>query len=148
LQVELLPLQPPPDHPAKVESVEGVSVSVTDVPSVRLTLQVGAQLIPAGTLATVPVPVPPRLTVSTTAFWIALKFAVTCWFALSITLQVELLPLQLPVHPAKEEFAPGASVRVTWVPLVKLALHEGAQLMPEGLLLTVPPPVPVAWTLS
>jgi hypothetical protein len=124
-------------------------VSVTEVPGVRLALQVGAQLIPAGTLATVPVPVPPRLTVSTTAFWIALKFAVTCWFALSITLQVELSPLQPPpVHPAKVEFAPGASVRVTWVPLVKLALHEGAQLMPEGLLVTVPPPVPVAWTLS
>ena len=112
-QVELVPLQPPPVHPAKVEFAAGVSVSVTEVPGVRLSVQVGAHAIPAGTLATVPVPVPARLTVSITAFGIALKVAVTCRVALSATLQVELLPLQLPVHPAKEEFALGASVRVT-----------------------------------
>ena len=144
----MLPLQPPPDHPAKVEPAAGVSVSVTEVPGVRLSVQVGAQAIPAGTLATLPVPVPARLTVSTTALWIALKFALTCWLALSVTLQVGVVPLQVPVHPAKEEPAAGTSVRVTWVPLVKLALQDGAQLMPAGLLLTVPPPVPVAWTLS
>jgi hypothetical protein len=84
-------------------------------------------------LATVPVPVPATLTVSTTAFWIALKFAVTCWLALRITLQVELLPLQLPDHPAKEEFAAAASVRVTWVPLAKLALQDWPHAMPAGL---------------
>ena len=67
-QVELLPLQPPPAQLAKVEFAAGVSVSVTEVPGVRLSVQVGAHEIPAGTLATVPLPVPPRLTVSTTAF--------------------------------------------------------------------------------
>jgi hypothetical protein len=124
LQVELLPLQPPPDHPAKVEFAAAVSVSVTEVPGVKLALQVGAQPIPEGVLATVPVPVPATITVSTTSFWIALKSAVTCWLALSVTLQVELLPLQPPDHPAKEEFAAAASVRVTWVPLAKLALQD------------------------
>jgi hypothetical protein len=120
----LLPLQPPPVQPANVEFAAGVSVSVIEVPRVKLALQVGAQPIPEGVLATAPVPVPARLTVSSTAFWIALKFAVTCWLALSITLQVELLPLQLPDHPAKEEFALAVSVRVTWVPLAKVALQD------------------------
>jgi hypothetical protein len=124
LQVGLPPLQPPPDHPVKDEFAAEVSVSVTEVPGVKLALQVGAQPIPEGVLATAPVPVPARLTVSSTAFWIALKFAVTCWLALSITLQVELLPLQLPDHPAKEEFALAVSVRVTWVPLAKVALQD------------------------
>jgi hypothetical protein len=125
MQVELLPLQPPPDHPAKDEFAAAVSVSVTEVPGAKLALQVGAQPIPAGVLATVPVPGPATLTVSTTAFWIALKFAVTCWLALSVTLQVGLLPLQPPPdHPAKEEFVAAVSVRVTWVPLAKLALQD------------------------
>jgi hypothetical protein len=144
LQVELLPLQPPPDHPVKEEFAAAVSVSVTAVPGVKLALQVGAQAIPEGMLATVPAPVPATLTVSATAFWIALKFAVTCWLALSVTLQVELLPLQLPDHPAKEEFAAAASVSVTWVPLAKLALQDWPHVMPAGLLLIVPPPAPVA----
>jgi hypothetical protein len=125
VQVELLPLQPPPDHPAKDEFAAAVSVSVTEVPEVKLALQVGAQAIPEGVVATVPVPVPARVTVSTTPFWIALKFAVTCWLALSVTVQVELLPLQPPPdHPAKEEFMAAASVRVTWVPLAKVALQD------------------------
>ena len=122
-QVELLPLHPA--QLAKVEFAAGVSVSVTEVPGVKLALQVGPQPIPEGVLATVPVPVPARFTVSVTAFWIALKFAVTRWLALSVTLQVELLPLQPPPdHPAKDEFAAAASVRVIWVPLAKLALQD------------------------
>ncbi len=124
VQVELLPLQPPPDHPANDEFAAEASVSVTEVPGAKLALQVGAQAIPAGVLATVPVPVPATVTVSATPFWIALKLAVTCWLALSVTLQVELLPLHPPDHPAKEEFAAAASVRVTLVPLAKLALQD------------------------
>lgn len=146
-QVELLPLQPPA-QPAKVEFVAGVWVSVIDVPGEKLALQVGAQPIPEGTLATVPVPVPARITVSTTAFWIALKLAVTCWLALSVTLQVGLLPLQPPDHPVKEEFVAADSVRVTWVPLAKLALQVGAQPIPAGVLATVPVPVPATLTVS
>jgi hypothetical protein len=41
---------------------------VTEVPRLKLALQVGAQAIPEGMLATVPVPGPARLTVSTTGF--------------------------------------------------------------------------------
>ncbi|MGA8489817.1 MAG: hypothetical protein WB711_05305 [Terriglobales bacterium] len=57
-------------------------------------------------------------------------------------------PLQLPDHPAKKELAAGEAVSLTCVPLAKLALHSWPQLIPAGLLLTVPLPPPVAWTLS
>jgi hypothetical protein len=77
-------------------------------------VQVGAQLIPAGLLETIPVPVPARISVSTGALWVLLKLDVTCWFALSVKVQVGLLPLQpLPVHPAKVEFAPAVALSVT-----------------------------------
>ena len=148
-QVELLPLQPPPTQLAKVAFAAGVSVSVTEVPDVKLPLQVGVQPIPEGMLATVPVPVPARVTVSTTAFGIALKVAVTCWLALSVNVQVELLPLHpSPDHPAKDEFAAEVSVSVTEVPGVKLALQVGAQAIPEGVLAIVPAPLPVKLTVS
>lgn len=54
----------------------------------------------------------------------------------------ELCPLHAPLHPAKVEFALGAAVSVTWVPLVKVALQVDPQLIPEGLLVMVPLPVP------
>ena len=71
------------------------------------------QLIPEGVLAMVPAPVPAKLTVSTTGFEIGLKLAVTCWLAARVNVQVRLVPLQLPVHPAKDEFAPAVAVSVT-----------------------------------
>jgi hypothetical protein len=95
-------------------------------------------------LVTVPVPVPARLTVNTGP----LKFAVTRWLALSVTLQVGLLPVHGPLHPANDEFGPGVSVSVTWVPAVKLALQVDPQLIPGGLLVTVPVPVPPRVTLN
>jgi hypothetical protein len=112
-QVGLLPLQPPPAQATKDEFVPAVSVRVTWVPLAKLVLHVGAQLIPEGVLAIVPMPVPTTLTVSTGAFWVALKLAITCWLALSVNVQVGLLPLQPPVHPAKSDFAAAVSVSVT-----------------------------------
>jgi hypothetical protein len=79
---------------------------------------------------------------------VTLKLAVTCWLALSVNVQVELLPLQPPVHPVNDEFAPAVSVNVTWVPLAKLALHVAPQVMPAGLLLIVPVPVPAGVTVN
>ena len=53
---------PVPEHapaqPANVLPLEGVSVSVTTVPLGKFALQLVVQLIPAGLLVTVPVPVP------------------------------------------------------------------------------------------
>jgi hypothetical protein len=76
-------------------------------------------LIPDGLLATLPVPVPPRITVSTGE---ALKVAITEVFCVNVTLQTPL-PLQAPDHPAKKELPIGDAVSITWVPLAKLALH-------------------------
>src|SRR5216117_762484 len=59
-----VPEQPPPLQPVKVEPVAGVAVSVTAVPLVKLAAQVAPQVIPAGALVTVPLPVPTLLTVS------------------------------------------------------------------------------------
>jgi hypothetical protein len=94
------------------------------------------------------VPVPARVTVKTALVGVVLNVAVTCWLALSVNVQDGLLPLQPPVHPVNDEFAAAVSVSVTCVPLVKAALHVVPQLMPAGLLLTVPPPAPAALMLS
>ena len=84
----------------------------------------------------------------TAIFWGAPNVAVTCWLVFNVSAQVRLLPLQAPVHPTKDEFAPAVSVSVTLVPLAKLALHVGAQVTPEGLLVIVPAPVPAGFTVS
>ena len=77
-----------------------------------------------------------------------LKVAVACRFAVSVRPQVDADPLQAPLHPAKPEFVPGVSVRVTDVPELKLALHVGGQLIPVGLLDTVPVPLPARVTVN
>ena len=102
--------------------------------------------MPDGLLETVPVPVPARLTDKSGALWEAVNVAVTCWLALIVTVQVELEPLQAPLHPANAEFAAGVAVRVTLLPGSKVALHVWPQSMPAGLLVTVPVPVPARAT--
>jgi hypothetical protein len=47
-----------PLHPAKVVPAAGVAVSVTSVPLLNEAEQVPPQLIPAGLLVTVPLPLP------------------------------------------------------------------------------------------
>ena len=58
-----VPEQPPPLQPVKVEPAAGAAVSVTAVPLVKLAAQVAPQVIPAGELLTVPLPVPAGVTV-------------------------------------------------------------------------------------
>jgi hypothetical protein len=53
-----------PVHPVKVEPPLGFAVSVTDVPLAKLALHVSPQLMPAGALVTVPVPLPEFVTIS------------------------------------------------------------------------------------
>lgn len=86
-------------------------MSVTCAPALKLALHVVGQLIPAGLLDTEPVPVPARPTLKRT--WFILNVAVTCWLALSATVQVDAAPLQAPDHPANDELVAGASVSVT-----------------------------------
>jgi len=143
VQLGLVPLlaQAAP-HPAKVEPVAAAAVSVTCVPGLKLAWQVGPQLIPEGTLDTVPVPDPCETTVSTGALWTTLKTAVTFSLALGVTVQMGLLLHPPPVQPVKDEFVAAVAVRVTGVPGAKLALQVCPQLIPEGLLVTLPEPVP------
>jgi hypothetical protein len=58
------------------------------------------------------------------------------------------VPEQGPVHPAKTELAPGIAVSVTEVPAAKFAAHAEPQLIPDGLLVTVPVPVPDSVTVN
>ena len=60
----LVPVQPPPLHPLKLDPVEGEAVSVTDVPWLYVAVQVPPQLIPTGDDVTVPLPLPLGDTVS------------------------------------------------------------------------------------
>ena len=70
-----------------------------------------------------------------------LNVAVTDVFAEIVTLH-ELVPEQAPPHPAKVEPLVAVGVNVTDVPSSKSALQADPQLMPLGVLLTVPVPVP------
>jgi hypothetical protein len=76
-----------------------------------------------------------------------LKVAVTDWFAFIVTVQLPV-PLQAPDHPAKKAALAGVAVSLTLVPELNDALHVGAQLMPAGLLVTVPVEVPANCTES
>jgi hypothetical protein len=59
-----VPEQPPPLQPVKAEPALGVAVSVTAVALAKAAEHVVPQVIPAGELVTVPLPVPALLTVS------------------------------------------------------------------------------------
>jgi hypothetical protein len=68
------------------------------------------------------------------------KVAVTGVLLLMVTEQVREVPVHPPDHPAKVEPASGAAVRVTTVPVLKI--------VPTGLLVTVPVPVPLLLVLN
>src|SRR5438132_11196346 len=59
-----------------------------------------------------------------------------------------LVPLHAPDQPAKNEPLLAAAVRVTTVPELNEAAHAGEQLIPAGLLVTTPLPVPANCTDS
>jgi hypothetical protein len=104
----------------------------------KLAEQTVGQLIPAGELVTVPVPAPAMVTVKATFATVLLKLAVTSAAAVSVTVH-DVDPEQLPPHPVKEYPEAGASARATCAPGAKFAEHVPGQLMPTGLLITVPP---------
>jgi len=64
-----------------------------------------------------------------------------------VTVQA-LRPLQAPLHPAKYDPVAALTVNFTFVPEANEALHVGLQLIPAGLLVTVPERVPAKVTVS
>jgi len=75
-----------------------------------------------------------------------LNVAVSEAAALIVTEQAPV-PVQGPLQPAKVDPLSGVSVNVTIVPLAKFAVQVVPQLIPVGLLVTVPVPVPASVTV-
>ena len=73
------------------------------------------QEMPAGTLVTVPLPVPALLSVNAKV-WV-IKVAVTERAALMVTEQEAAVPVHAPLQPLKVEPAAGVAVNVTAVAL-------------------------------
>jgi hypothetical protein len=103
------------------------------------------QLMPAGTLVTVPTPVPTLATVKEKIP--GLNTAVTDFAALIVTVQVPV-PEQAPLQPPNTAPVPGVAVRVTVVPTLKSWVQALPHEMPAGLLVTVPVPAPLLSTSS
>jgi hypothetical protein len=132
-----------PVQPANVEPADGEAVSATPVPEANDALHVAPQLIPAGLLVTVPEPVPALLIVSV---YICVNVAVQLRAADIVTLPS--LQSASPVQPANVEPADGEAVSATPVPEANDALHVAPQLIPAGLLVTVPDPLPALLIVS
>ena len=64
----------------------------------------------------------------------------TVKLALRVRVQVRLVPVQAPLQPVKLEPDAGVAVKVILEPVLKLALQVAPQLIPLGLLLTLPFP--------
>src|SRR3989454_6605042 len=128
-----------------MDPAAGVAVSVTGVRLGKLAEQVAPQLMPAGELVTVPLPVPALLTVSAKVG--RAKVAVTVVAALRVTVQAPVPEQPPPAQPVKVEPAAAVAVSVTAVPLVKLAEQVTPQLIPAGELVTVPLPAPAGVTV-
>src|SRR5207253_6682643 len=141
-----VPEQPPLVQPVKVDPAAAVAVNVIAVPLVKLAEQVAPQLIPAGELVTVPLPVPAGVTVRVKVW--SVKVAVTVVPAESVIVHAPVPEQPPPVQPVKVEPATGVAVNVTAVPLVKLAEQVAPQVIPTGALVTVPLPVPALLTVS
>ena len=70
-----------------------------------------------------------------------LKVVVTKLSVLMVRLHVAV-PVQFVLQPENSDPEAGEGVRMTAVPLAKLAVHDVPQLMPAGLLVTLPSPFP------
>ena len=67
--------------------------------------------------------------------------ALRAWAVLMVTTH-EPVPVQSPLQPAKVLPEDGVAVRVTLASLLKLPVQVEPQLMPAGLLVTLPEPLP------
>lgn len=129
-----------PVQPTNAAPVAGVAVSCTTDPSVKLAVHAVPQSIPVGLLVTVPLLVPAFVIVKLTR---AMKLAVSDVAALTVTEHVDAAPVQAPPQPANTAAVAGVAVNVITVPGAKPAAHTLGQLIPGGLLVSVPGPATV-----
>jgi hypothetical protein len=102
-------------------------------------------VIPAGLLATEPAPVPALVTVNVTGS--RLKLAVTVDALLAVTVH-EPVPEHPPLQPSNFEPDAGVAASVTTVPTEYGSEQSEPQLIPAGLLETVPAPPPALATVN
>lgn len=152
-----LPAQGPLVQLAK-RPVVGEANRVIDVPDAKLAVHVAPQSIPAGELATLPVP--PSWTLVTVSVNVpdgggggvaeVLKAALMVMLLLMWTVQEPVPAQPPPLHPAKTDPEAGTALSVTVVPPENDREQVVPQLMPLGLLVTVPLPVPflVTWSVK
>lgn len=103
--------------------------------------------MPAGELNTLPVPVPANVTVKGTFTVAELNVAVIEAAAFRVTLHVAV-PEHAPDQPANAEPADALAASWTTAPELKLAVQTDPQLIPAGVLTTVPAPLPARDTAS
>ena len=113
-----------------------VAVKVRTVPGATDSEQVAPQLMPAGLLVTVPEPVPLFVTDSVTGQQVEGRRH--RGGGAHGTVQVPVPEQPPPVQPAKDEPAAAVAVKVRTVPGVTDSEQVAPQLMPAGLLVTVP----------
>ena len=153
----VLPAHGPPVQLAK-RPVVGEANRVIEVADAKLAVHVAPQSIPAGELATLPVP--PFWTLVTVSVNVpgggggggaeVLKAAVTVTLLLMWTVQVPVPVQPPPLQPAKTDPEAGTAVSVTVIPPENEREQVVPQLMPLGALVTVPLPDPflVTWSVN
>jgi hypothetical protein len=133
-----------PLHPSNLEPRFGVAVSLTTVPAVYDCEQSLPQVMSPGLLVTVPPPVPCLVTVSVALVVVNVAVQVVTW----VTVTVPSGQSAGPLHPSNRDPVAGAAVSLTVAPATYDCEQSLPQLMPAGLLVTVPAPVPCLVTVS
>src|SRR5205823_174329 len=106
--VHVAPVPPhAPPQPPKLWPLAGVAVRLTCVPPAKLALHVAGQLMPAGELVTVPLP----LSLTVIVAVLGTKVAVAPRVAFSLTVQLAV-PLHAPLQPPKCQPPAGVAVRL------------------------------------
>src|SRR2546426_323125 len=135
-------------HPlqaVKVDPLAGLAVRVTLMPLSWVAVQVLGQVIDPSLEVAVPFPVPARLTVRVKRC--AVKVAVTDFAAVIVTVHVAPETVSHPLQAVKVDPLAGLAVRVTLMPLSKVAVQVLGQVIDPSLEVTVPFPVPARLTV-
>src|SRR5437867_3264110 len=79
---------------------------------------------------------------------VSVNVAVTVFEVVSTTVHCGPRTVSHPLQPARVDCESGAAVRTTDVPLANLAEQLAPQLIPDGVLVTVPAPLPARTTAT